>query len=169
VTNDIEIISERDRTALLRQGIQVLAVRADETEVQVYVAGGDEDWARSMVIAQLGPTVDVRVCGAGPRELRPRRSVGHMEREAGRLQLRYVLVGDEHVDDIVVAEEDHSVVVSATICTPVAEAFGREVECPYHVYLDRPLGDRTVLDALDGEPVPYKNVYLDLKERYGLD
>jgi hypothetical protein len=57
-----------------------------------------------------------------------RRCVGHMEREPGRLQLRYVLRGDDEM----------------------------------YVYLDRPLGDRTVVDGVGGQPVPYVNVYAQL-------
>lgn len=81
-----------------------------------------------------------------------------MEREAGRLQLRFVLWPDEHVDDIVVAEDATTVAVLGTVCTP--ETGGRECcEVPCHVYLERPLGDRAVVDGLTGQPVPYKNVY----------
>jgi hypothetical protein len=60
------------------------------------------------------------------------------------------------------------VVVAAMVCTPAAAESGNDIECPYHVYLDRPLGDRIVIDGFDGEPVPYKNVYVELKARYGL-
>jgi hypothetical protein len=38
-----------------------------------------------------------------PRCIWTRRYVGYMENEPGRLQLRFVLSGDEHVDEIVVA------------------------------------------------------------------
>jgi len=30
------------------------------------------------------------------------------------------------------------------------------------VYLDRPLGDRVVIDGVTGSPVPYKNIYAEL-------
>ena len=72
------------------------------------------------------------------RRLVPRPCVGYMEREAGRLQVRYVLIGDdEHIGDIEVTEDDHTVVVSATMCTPLHPEGRDEMECPYHVYLDR--------------------------------
>jgi hypothetical protein len=167
--NDIGIIGKRDRTALLRQGIVILSATADETGTQVGVAGGHEDWVVPAVLAQLGSEVDVDVCGRLPRELRPRRCVGYKEREEGRLQLRYVLCGDEHLDDIFVAEDDSSVVVFATICIPVLRQGGDAVETPYHVYLDHPLGGRTVIDGFGDVPVPYKDVYAELRERYGLD
>jgi len=118
------------------------------------------------VVARLGPGVDVDVCGRLPRRLRPRRCVGYMEREAGRLQLRYVVVGDEHLDDIVVAEDDRTVAVFGTICQPVIQPVGDAVECPYHVYLDRPLGDRSVIDGFGDVPVPYVNVYVELRREF---
>jgi hypothetical protein len=165
VTNDIGIIGERDRVALLRQGIVVLSATADESGMQVCVAGGHEEWVEPAVVAQLGPDVDVDVCGRLPRELRARRCAGYKEREPGRLQLRYVLRGHEHLDDIVVAEDERSVVVFATICTSVVEEVGEAVEGPWHVYLDRPLGDRAVIDGFGGEPVPYKDIYPELRRK----
>ena len=88
-----------------------------------------------------------------------------MEREPGRLQLRYVIRGDEHIDDIEVAEDDDCVVVLATVCTAIIGEDGDAVECPYHKYLERPLGERVVIDGFAGEPVPFKNVYAEMEER----
>ena len=36
------------------------------------------------------------------------------------------------------------------------------MEIPYHVYLDAPLGDRTVIDGMTGAAVPYKNVWAEI-------
>ena len=73
--------------------------------------------------------------------------------------------GDEHIDDIEVAEDDDCVVVLGTVCTAVMGEDGDAVECPYHNYLERPLGDRVVIDGFGGEPVPFKNVYAEIEER----
>jgi hypothetical protein len=73
-----------------------------------------------------------------------------------------VLRGDEHVDDIVVAEDATAVVVLATVCTPVTGEPGACCEVPCHVWLDEPLGRREVVDGVSGEVVPYKNVYATL-------
>jgi len=35
------------------------------------------------------------------------------------------------------------------------------------VYLDAPLGGRTVIDGFSGEEVPYKNVWIKIEERIG--
>jgi hypothetical protein len=85
-----------------------------------------------------------------------------MAREEGRLQLRFVLRDDEHLDDIVVAEDDECVVVYGIVCASVAGSGGDAYEGPWHVHLDRPLGDRGVIDGVTGSPVPYKNVFADL-------
>jgi hypothetical protein len=86
-----------------------------------------------------------------------------MEREAGRLQVRIALKGDEHVDDILVAEDERAVVVYATVCTAVAGEEGEWWEGPHHVYLDQPLGERDVIDGTTGESVPYVNVWAEIE------
>jgi len=107
---------------------------------------------------ELGAAVSVDIAGELPRRHVPRPCVGHMEREERRLQLRFVPRGDEHVDEIVVAEDDDCVVVYGIVCTPAAGSRRR----PVAVHLDRPLGDRVVIDGVTGSPVPYKNIYAEL-------
>ena len=104
-----------------------------------------------------------------PRRLVPRSFVAHCEREPGRLQLRLVLARDEHVDDIVVDEEDDRVIAFASVCSPTTGAHPEQMEGPFHVYLERPLGDREVVDALSGRKLPYRNVWDELAEEYGLN
>jgi hypothetical protein len=96
------------------------------------------------------------------RRLAPRSCVGHREREPGRLQLRFVIDVDEHMHDIVVVEDDDTVVVSAAVCSPTTGVWKDQVEAPFHVYLDEPLGERRVIDALTGREVPYKDVWAEL-------
>ena len=88
-----------------------------------------------------------------------------MEREPGRLQLRYYTQVDEHVSDIVVAEDDAQIVVFGTVCTPVDLLPGHEIGSAYHVYLKQSLGERAVIDAVAGHPVPYFNVFDGIEER----
>jgi hypothetical protein len=38
-----------------------------------------------------------------------------------------------------------------------------------HVYLEEPLGERRVIDALSGRELPYRNVLAELAEEYGLN
>jgi hypothetical protein len=94
------------------------------------------------------------------RYRQPRRCVGCRERDPCRLQLRYVTVGDEHMDNVMVAEDAERVVVFGVMCMPeVQDIHQRADESPYHVYLKAPLGDRTVIDGFTGEVVPHSSSY----------
>ena len=64
--------------------------------------------------------------------------------------------------DIEIEESDTAVVVSATVCSPPEGDRSELCEIPFHVYLDRPLGQRVVLDGNWGRTVPYKNIYASL-------
>ena len=109
------------------------------------------------------PSVDATL-----RQLSPRTCVAYREREPGRLQLRFVLDPAEHMHDIVVDEDDEVVEVFATVCSPVSGPSGEVIEAPWHVYLDRPLAGRRVVDALSGREVPFRNVLAELAEEFGL-
>src|SRR3954451_15407410 len=159
------MIEATDRTALLRQGITVANARTTNGRLHLFVSGGDEERVRAAVAARLGADVEVSVLGELPRGLRPRGCAGQMEREPGRLQLRYVLWGDERMGDIVVFEDPRSVVVLGLICEPVGSDAGEPREFPFHVYLDRPLGARRVFDGCGGGQVPAKDVYAEAGAR----
>jgi hypothetical protein len=158
-------LTPRDRTALLQHGIVVLDSFSRGGRRQLDVTGSGEDRVRGIVGRLLGEDVIVDVVDVLPRRLRPLRCVGHMEREPGRLQLRFVIAGDDHVDDITVAEDDATVVVFGTVCTTARLQHGERCEVPCHVYLDGPLGDRAVIDGTTGEDVPFKDVYAEIAAR----
>ena len=160
-----EIIAAKDRTALLRQGVALIDAESRDGRLIVEVTGAPEDRVRAVVAERLGSTTRVTVVDDLPRRLYARPSVGHMEREAGRLQLRYVLWPDEHMADILVIEDEESVVVLGMVCVSAACEPGDACESPTHVYLDAPLGRRTVYDGCSGEEIPYKNVWLKIQER----
>ncbi len=89
-----------------------------------------------------------------------------MEREEGRLQLRYVLAIGEGVCDVEVEETDEAVTVFGFICSGEEEEpvdISQLCECPVHVYLERPLG-AGVVDGHLGRDVPYKNVYAEMDD-----
>jgi hypothetical protein len=151
-----------DRVALLRHGIVVAAADTARGRLRVGVTGAGLARVHEIVARHFGEEVEVEVLGELPRRLEPRECAGYMEREPGRLQLRFRLCGDEHVDDIVVAEDELTVVVLATVCTSVSGEVGAHWEGPWHVYLERPLGVRAVIDGASGNGVPYKNVYAGL-------
>jgi hypothetical protein len=158
-------LTPQDRTALLEHGIVVLDSFSSGGRTQVDVTGARAERVREVVGRLLGEDVLVDVVGDLPRRLRPLRCVGHMEREPGRLQLRFVIAGDDHVDDIVVAEDETTVVVFGTVCTTALPQHGERCEVPCHVYLEGPLGDRTVIDGTTGDAVPFKDVYAELAAR----
>ena len=66
-----------------------------------------------------------------PRRLAPRSFTAHCEREPGRLQLRLVLARDEHVDDIVVDEEEDRIVAFAAVCSRTIGAHPEQIEGPF--------------------------------------
>jgi hypothetical protein len=158
-------ISTEDRSALLRERVVVHAIHDDEFGTRMYVTAPDDKRAIDMVAERLGDDIEINVCGDVPREISPRRCYGHMEREPGRLQLRYALHDEEPVNEVVVAEDDEQVVVCGTICAPMDLEVEDTVGHPYHVYLKQPLGERDVIDAVVGLPVPYFNVYDGIEER----
>lgn len=102
-----------------------------------------------------------------PHEQRWRQCDGHMEREPGRLQLRVGLCGLEGVCTVLFEEDDDAVTVLILICGE-SDPEGDWVDCPVHIYLERPLEGRAVLDVVQGRrPVPYRNVWAEM-EREGL-
>lgn len=157
-------VSPQDRVTLLKEGIAVLSVEPDRQGTRVYVTGRDDERVRERVTELLGDALDVWVVGEIPRQLRPRPCAGYLERDPGILQLRYVVLGAQHVDDITVAEDDETVVVFGSVCTSSMGEDGEPIDCPVHVALDRPLEDRVVIDGVSGREVPYRNVYEGIEE-----
>jgi hypothetical protein len=91
---------------------------------------------------------------------RPQRAavcLGYRERDPGRLQLRVALSGHEGVCDVIVEEDDDRVRVRLLVCCEeeiTEENDDHEFSnCPVHVYLEKQLGARTVIDVQTGEPV----------------
>lgn len=87
---------------------------------------------------------------------RERRCIGYREREPGRLQLRVPLGVGEGVCQAIVDEHDEVIYVRVLVCYEDGdEQLPQDYcNCPVHVYLDRPLGDRKVIDADERTEVP---------------
>lgn len=87
---------------------------------------------------------------------RPGICLGYREREPGRLQLRVALGGeDKGVCKADVEEDDEAIRVRLFICYDRFGDHDREyLNCPVHVYLDEPLGDRRVIDLVTGRELP---------------
>lgn len=84
--------------------------------------------------------------------------LGYREREPGRLQLRVALCAvDNGVCNVIVEEGEDAVRVRMLVCWDEDSWEPPEdreyVNCPVHVYLDKPLGERTVIDVKTDKPV----------------
>jgi hypothetical protein len=104
-------------------------------------------------------------CPAGNPQL-PRHALGFRERSIGELELRVALGGDEGICQVIVDERDDEVYVRVVVCyEDEDDAPARRPEymdCPARVWLDRPLGDRAVIDVDDDRELPlYVPKYLN--------
>lgn len=94
-----------------------------------------------------------------PHEQRWRACVGHM---------RIALRPKEGVCNVLFEEDEESVAVLVLVCGE-ADRRGDPVNCPVHIYLEQPLGERAVLDVVNNRrPVPYRNVYQELQREFDL-
>lgn len=87
---------------------------------------------------------------------RPCKCMGYHERRPARLQLRIVMSCDEGICDAIAEETDDRVYVRVILCYDEREQSSKVdyVDCPTHVYLEQPLGNRVVVDAFTGLEVP---------------
>ena len=100
---------------------------------------------------------------------RVRRALGFRERSVGELELRVPLGADEGVCQVIVDERDDEVYVRVAVCYEDDEDDGdarprrpEYMDCPARVWLDRPLGDRAVIEVDDDRELPlYVPEYLN--------
>jgi hypothetical protein len=133
--------------ALLRAGVVIVG----RGERRLAVAGVGETRVLDVTRRVLGASVEIDLVGVTARQIWPRPCLAYREREPRRLQLRIEITGEEHVDDIAVVEDKDTVVVYTTVCTAVDGEEGEIGDVPHHVWLERPLGDRVVIDGTTGE------------------
>lgn len=82
---------------------------------------------------------------------RVRRALGFRERNVGELELRVALCRDEGVCEVIVDDRDDEVHVRVVVCCDerddrAVRAPRDYTDCPVRVWLDRPLGERAVVD-----------------------
>jgi hypothetical protein len=102
---------------------------------------------------------------------RRRRALGFRERSVAELELRvpFSLSEPEGVCEVIVDERDDEVHVRVVLCYEEDEDEDRVrprrhgyMDCPVRVWLDRPLGERAVIDVDDDEELPlYVPEYLN--------
>jgi hypothetical protein len=153
--DDTHWITREDRVLLAaRDGIFVHSVRRFRGSLRVFVTGPHEELTRDRVAMQLGPEFDVRYCGDAPRAVRPAQCFAYSEGDPGCLDLRYMLRFEQQVADVLVVEDDDTVVVLGYVCMSVLGDSGDPAERAVPAYLRQPLGSRLVIDAFSREPVP---------------
>lgn len=153
--DDSHWISREDRVVLAaRDGIFVHAVRRYRGSLRVFVTGPHEALTRDRVHMQLGDDFDVRYCGDAPRSVRPAQCFAYAETDPGCLDLRYMLRFQQQVADVLVAEDEDTVVVLGFACMSVLGDAGEPAERSVAAFLSEPLGSRRVIDAFSREPVP---------------
>jgi hypothetical protein len=160
-------LSTEDREALLIERILVHSIHTDEAGTRVYATGPNPKRTLDFLTGRLGKEVDVVICGDMPREVRLRACAGYEEREPRCLDLRYRLRGGEHMDLIMVAEDERRVVVHGTVCVPVGVMQIGEEDHVHHVYLESPLDGREVFDAVAVDTVPTRETISELPSRAG--
>jgi hypothetical protein len=98
---------------------------------------------------------------------RLRHPLGFRERNTCELELRVPLGGDEYgVCHVIVDERDDEVYVRVLVCYPEDDEQlprNREyLDCPIRTWLERPLGERAVIDVDSDEELPlYTSRYLN--------
>ena len=116
-----------------------------------------EDWSAERWDEEDYAAWTRSTCPAG-RPQRAERCLGHRELVPHGLQLRVLLSGDEGVCDVSVEEDEDAVRVRVHVCYSVPRSKDgvdrAHRNCPVHLYLNEPLGDRTVIDLETGRAVP---------------
>jgi hypothetical protein len=84
------------------------------------------------------------------------RCLAYREREPGRLQLRVLLLSStEGICEAIVDEDEDSVKVRVILCYEEGnDADPEYIDCPVHVYLEKPLNGRDVIDVDNERALP---------------
>ena len=134
---------------LLRRGVAVLAEEEHRGTRFLTVSSYNRD--RTALVSELLPDVQVDWAGRTARQIVPARCVGWRKKADDVLRVWIALHTDEHIDEVVAAENDDEVVVLAFACTPTAGSEGGWRSEPIRVDLDSPIGDRQVICGFSGE------------------
>jgi hypothetical protein len=90
---------------------------------------------------------------------RSRACLGYYERGHLRLQIRMLMVDNEGVCTVLVEEDKSSVTIRVITCRSDDPedrlGYPGYAEERHHVWIETPLGDRTVLDHETGRPMPF--------------
>jgi hypothetical protein len=134
------------RARLLERKIVIL----DERDGRLLATGASAERVVETV-QRLLPDHEVEVVGPMPREHRPARCDGWRDKGENTLRVWVAHYDDEHIDEVLAAEDDDRIVVMAFVCSPAARGESSKlVHEPARVHLTRPVGNRPVIDGLTG-------------------
>jgi hypothetical protein len=156
VVGDPEPVSpavEAARAELLRRGIVVVREREEAGEPVVEVTCADPEWPES-AIPELLPGFTHTYLGRMPREIYPTPCLSWRPKGEREIRLWARVHEDEHLDEVVVAEDERQVLVEVFVCTPTGGSDKREHAEPVRIELRDPIGDREVVDLLGHRILP---------------
>jgi hypothetical protein len=128
-----------------------------------WCGGDDGDMRAPKIVSSPRPVAaaGIDVIPSCPLGLRQdsRACLGYYEREHLRLQIRMLMRDDEGICTVLVEEDGSSVTIRAIACRsddPLDRlGYPGYAEERHHVWIETPLGDRTVLDYQTGKPMPF--------------
>jgi hypothetical protein len=156
---------EAARAGLLARGVIVLDEERTKKGVKtLYVASMQQEWAEVAVPAALGDEWEVHWISETPRRITPRRLLDYSDRGMGGLKLGIVLHAEEHVDEVVLAEDDEKIVVAAYVCRPALPVRSGTCQDVVKVCAQRDVGGRLVIDFCTGEALRDVNAPIPVQD-----
>ena len=143
---------EAVRAELLARGVVVLKARCSvRGEMTLSVAADRIESAMESVPKLLGEHWVVDWLGPTPRQIVPAPILSYRDRGMGGIKLFVALGEEEHVDEVLLAEDDEKVVLAAYVCSPALPTGSRHRIDAVKRYAKRSLDGRPVIDRLTGE------------------
>jgi hypothetical protein len=169
MTNELSAEVEAVRAELLARGVVVLRERRPRKgDKSLTVASYRPEWARHAVPELLGEDWEVDWVGETPREIVPVRILSYRDRGMGGIKL-FVAIGDEeHVDEVLLAEDAEKIVLAAYVCSPATGSGGRHRIEAIKKYAARSLDGRPVIDRFSGEVLVNESLLDDRSSEPGM-
>ena len=143
---------EAVRAELLARGVIVLEEsRGRKGEKSLLVASYRMEWAEEAVPELLGEQWEVVWIAKTPREIVPVGILSYRDRGMGGIKLFVALADEEHVDEVLLAEDEEKIVLAAYVCSPALPTGGRHRIEAIKTCAMADLAGRPVIDRFTGE------------------
>lgn len=137
---------------LLARGVVALGESRPRKGPKIlFVASALPEWAEAAVPDLLDDSWEIDWLGETPRRIVPRRILEYGDRGMGGLKVTLVLQDEEHVDEVLIAEDDDKIVLAAFVCSPALPTGGPSAVEAIKKYAARDLAGRPVIDRFTGE------------------